>query len=153
MEQSPAYQTDVMTNITANQLVTEFFQARADVALATVKAQTATRVLSDAKNILALVEAVAIDAWLGKIAPADLKTAYGSNAEDRARNTLIYLASDQDVLDQRETVRMAEIEAGMAQMCLDDAKEALRALHSVAWAYGGECARDAAVIRAEGIGA
>lgn len=54
--------------------------------------ETAMARVRQARETLALNEAILIDDWLGSIPPAELKTQYGSNAEDRARNTLIYLS-------------------------------------------------------------
>lgn len=149
MEEQVQYGNGEMKAVTASGLIAEFDACRRRVRHATIHEHDMAVKVTEQKEFLAIVEAITIDKWLGGIEPAELKTKYDSNAEDRARNTLVHLTNNEWVVINRDLLQAAEREHVLARIELEDAREALRALHIIGWAYGGECERDSAVIRLE----
>lgn len=94
--------------------------------------ETAMARLRQARETLALNEAILIDEWLGNIPPSELKTQYGSNAEDRERNTLIYLSRIPSLAADRENVSTWEREVALSKNDPEAAREYLQNLRSLA---------------------
>lgn len=145
MEKQVEYGDGSLGKLTATSLTNQFLAVRGQVWQASSREQEVASELDEAKHSLALVEAMAIAAWLGGIDSGNMKTEYGSNDKDRARNILIALETCKDIQVFRDEVSEKKAEHGRAIIELEDAREALKALHSIAWAYGGECVRDSVV--------
>ena len=109
-----------------------------DAALVAAEAQDTSRTQ---REMLEMIEALTIDAWIGTTPEADRKRVVGANEEERRRNTMIMLAKEQVVIQQRVETDKAERSAAIAQIKFELAQERVRNLRSLAWAYGGECNR------------
>lgn len=144
MERSPDYGK---RKISAQRLAEHFEDLRQALGAAALDELERRNKVQTLTATVALAEAMAIDAWLSSF-PDDKsrREAYGSNDTDRGRNTLIMLGNNEEIKTLREELRQAEHEHALARIRLEDLRESQRAAHSIAYAYGAECALDAAVV-------
>lgn len=134
-------QQTAQTALSAEGLRTAMYWATERQYDAALMAVTKQEMAKAQRESLELVEAMAIDAWIGATPEADRKRVVGSNEEERRRNTLLMLARTPMVGDIRTLTQLTERTAAIAQIKLEQAQEQVRNLHSLAWAFGGECNR------------
>lgn len=140
-EQAEAQRTTEQPALSAEGLRMAMYWAverQYSAALAAAEAQDVARTQ---REMLEMIEALAIDAWIGTTPEADRKRVVGANEDERRRNTVIMLAKEHTVIQQRVETDKAERAAAIAQIKFEQAQERVKNLRSIAWCYGGECNR------------